>query len=266
MKRSLITELPAREINRHQVEGGDIMVLPVATVEVLGPHLPVGGRMYVADAFATLIAQAVGGMRLPVLAPGPVQGTGRMAGSIDVEEGPLHALVRGVMDDLWQTGWRRILLVTYLDYARYYLPQELYEDRNVAAAGMHLSEMLGGELSARGLGEDSIVVGALRVLGREDLVAKCEEAYARWKKSGKKPAALPEAFAALKKAGCVGVEYPKGYYPLWPGKKLDAEAGAEVLRNAAAERAPALESLRAYNEYLSRRNSRGFLKGNWFRE
>ena len=266
MHRRLITELPSRLINKWQVQGGDICILPVGSVEVLGPHLPLGGRTFVAEAFAKLLAEAADGLYLPPLPLTPVFGTGSLPGTIDVSESEVNRLLRGLMDDMLATGFRRILLVTYLDYARYYLPTEFYEDHEVAAAGIHLNEAFHRQMDSKGIRHDSVVLGALKLLGREDLLAKCLEAAKRWKAEGKEPTPLPESYQQLSKIGIPGVTFPKGYYPMPPTDVLDVDAGAAVIREAVAEKTPALESLRAYNEYLARRKSRGFLRGGWFRD
>lgn len=78
MQRRLITELPSRLINHWQVQGGDICVLPVGSVEVLGPHLPLGGRLFVAEAFAKLLAGAADGLYLPAVPLTPTFGTGNL--------------------------------------------------------------------------------------------------------------------------------------------------------------------------------------------
>ena len=143
LQRHLLSELTSRQCNEYQVQGGDIMLVPVGSVEVLGPHLPVGGHCFVAEAFCRLMAEQVNGLRLPVTPFASVQNTFDRPGSVDVPETIVNGYLRAVMDDLHATGFRRILLVTYLDYLRYYTPQEFYEDHAVAAAGIHLEELLG---------------------------------------------------------------------------------------------------------------------------
>lgn len=266
MHHTLITELPSRLINQHQVQGGDLMVVPVGSVEVLGPHLPLGARGFVAEAFARLLAEAVGGLTLPLLPLTPLGPNGGLVGSIDVDEGPVNHLLRGLLDDLLATGFRRALLVTYLDYARFYIPIEFYEDHQVAAAGIHLHETLHSEITAAGIGEDSVVLGALRILGHEELLAHCLESRKQFLASAGKSVELPTALVQLSRIGIVGARYPKGYCPLPPTDRIDPDKGAELLRRVVAERVPALESLRAYNEYLARRGSRGFIRGSWFRD
>ncbi|HUW55117.1 MAG TPA: creatininase family protein [Planctomycetota bacterium] len=266
MHRRLITELPSRVINKWQVQGGDVCILPVGSVEVLGPHLPMGARTFVAEAFAKLLAEAGDGLYLPPVPLSPVAGAAGLPGTVDVSEPPVNRLLRALLDDMLKTGFRRILLVTYLDYARYYLPVEFYEDHEVAAAGIHLNEALWRPTEKRGIGNDSVMLGALKLLGRDELLAKCLDAAERWKAEGKSAAPLPEAYQEVIKIGVAGVRFPKGYYPMPPTGVIDPDAGAEVLREAAAEKVPALEDLRAYNEYLARRGSRGFLRGGWFRD
>ena len=66
-KHTLIDELPSRLVNEYQTQGGDIMIIPVGSIDAIAPHLPVGARSFVAEAFADLLAKKSGGLRLPVL-------------------------------------------------------------------------------------------------------------------------------------------------------------------------------------------------------
>lgn len=264
MGRHLLTELTSRQCNEYQVQGGDIMLVPVGSVEALGPHLPVGGRCYVAEAFCRLMAERVDGLCLPVTPFGSVPTTFDRPGSIDVPETTANGYLRAVMDDLHATGFRRILVVTYLDYLRYYIPQEFYEDHAVAAAGVHLEEELHGLLRELSLREDSVIVGALRVLNRQDLVAKIEVENRRLLAEGAAQPALPEALVTLQRVGTVGYMYPEEGHPLPPNPDLAGEKGEQALRRAVDDLAPAMESLRDYNAYLARRGvSRGLMWRGW---
>lgn len=260
----LLGELTSRQCNDYQVQGGDVVLAPVGSVEVLGPHLPVGGRCFVAEAFCRLLAEQVNGLCLPVTPYTSAAHTFNHLGGVDVPEEAVNVFLRAVMDDLFATGFRRILLVTTLDYLSYYIPQEFYEDHAVAAAGVHLGELLSRVGREQGVGEDSCIVGALRVLGRDALAAKVEQENRRLIAEGWTPAALPEAVAMLQRVGSIGFAYPKGAYPLPPNSNLSGEKGEQALRRAAAELAPSVESLRTYNEFLAKRTtSRGLLWRGW---
>ena len=264
--RRLMTELPSRVINRWQVEGGDIGILPVGSTEALGPHLPLGGRTFAAEAFAKLLAEEVDGLYLPVLPLTPAFETTGQPGTIDVSEPPVNRMIRAIMDDMLATGFRRILLVTYLDYARYYLPVEFYEDHEVAAAGMSVNEAVWKLVASSEIDNDSVILGALKILGRDDLVAKCLEAAERWKADKRTSAAPTAATRELQTFGFPALRHPKGYTPMPPAEVIDPDAGAEVLREAVRQKAPALDDLRAYNEYLARRHDRGMMRGGRFRD
>ena len=262
--RRLMTELPSRVINKWQVAGGDVCILPIGSAEVLGPHLPIGGRTFVAEAFAKLLAEAGDGLYLPVLPLTPVRGSAKLAGTVDVSALPVHRLIRALMDDMLATGFRRIVLVTYLDYVNYYLPTEFYEDHEVAAAGISVNGAVHQLVQEAGIDNDSVVLGALKVLGRDDLLAKCLAAAERWKQEGRENAPLPKAYETLTKIGYPAVHFPKGFYPMPPGAVIDPDAGAQVLRDAADEKATALEALSRYNHYLARRHDRGMMRGGQF--
>src|SRR5438105_853938 len=111
MRSRQLGELTSRQCNAYQVQGGDIMLVPVGSVEVLGPHLPMGGRGFVAEAFCRLLAEQVEGLILPVTSYASVSHTYDRPGSVDVPETILNSLMRAVLDDLFATGFRRLLLV-----------------------------------------------------------------------------------------------------------------------------------------------------------
>lgn len=263
--RRMITELPARVINRWQVGGGDVAILPVGSAEALGPHLPLGARGFVAEAFARVLAEAGDGLCLPLLPLTPLFGTQAGPGGIDVDEPPVNRLVRSVLDDLVETGFRRIVLVTFLEYAAYYLPQELWEDTKALAVGADLNERLAGPMRAHGVALDSVVLGALKLLGRERLIDKCLAARGTLLAEGFANAPPGESYTKIRKIGVAPARFPSGHYPAPPGERIDVDAGADVVREAALEGVPALEAMRRYNEFIVRRSARGFLKGSWFK-
>lgn len=262
--RSLIIEMTSRQCSAHQLQGGDIMLVPVGSVEVLGPHLPIGGRGFAAEAFCKLLAEQADGLRLPLTPYAPVQSTFDRPGSVDIPALALHTYIRAVLDDLLATGFHRILLVTWDDNLRYYIPQEFYEDHQVAAAGISLGEQLHSYGRDEGVGEDSFILGALRLLGKTDLAQKVESENQRLLAAGFTQPPLPASYQSIRRAGVVGFTYPQGAYPLPPNPALSGEKGERVLRRAAADLAPHLAGLRDYNEHLARRRSaRGMTWRGW---
>ena len=240
------------------------MLVPVGSMEERGRHLPIGCRGFVAVAFCLLMAERVNGLRLPVTPYSSIPNTFDRPGGVGVPDRTINAYIRAVLDDLVATGFRRILLVTYLDYLRYYIPQEVYEDHNIAAAGIHLGESLHRRGRELGIGEGSYVVGALRVLGRNELAERIERENRRLLDEGFKQPSQTEALSALREVGAIGFTYPSGAYPLPPSPNLSGDKGEQALRDVTEELAPAVESLRDYNEFLAKRgSSRGLLWRGW---
>ncbi len=259
MPGDLIIELTSREVNRYLVEGGDIAVVPVGSVEVLGPHLPVGGRCLVAEALGKLLAEEVQGLRLPVTPFSSALHTFGRPGSVAVSETIVNRYVRAVMDDLLAQGFRRILMLSYGEYLAYYISQEFYEDHQVAAAGINILEAV----HRQGVGEDALICGALKVLGKQAVLDKVLAENARLV-GAQQAVPLPDALQRLLRIGTIGFTYPEGAYPIQPNGELSAEAGEKTLREAVTALAPAVASLRDYNDFLAKRSSaRGLTWRGW---
>jgi len=264
MNGHFVLELTSRECQRYLVEGGDIAVIPVGSVEVLGPHLPMGARCFLAEGFAALLAEEVDGVRLPITPFSSAMHTYDRAGSVALPEEIVNSYIRAVMDDALVGGFRRVLLITHLDYLCYYIPQEFYEDHGVAAAGIDVGEATHTFAGADGVGEDSMIVGALRVLGKHDLAQRVISENRRLLDGGTAPAQLPPELARLRRSGQIGFTYPAGGYPIPPNPGLSGERGEEALRKTAAALAPFVDSLRDYNEFLARRwTTRGLMWWGW---
>jgi hypothetical protein len=261
MTPTLITERTSRDVHRYQSGGGDIAILPVGSVEPVARWLPVGARTFVVEAFSHLLAAASGGMRLPAVALTPARTPRRGRGAVDVPERALRAYVRAVLDDLLATAFRRIVLVTYDDYLRYYLPHEFYEDHGVALAGFHMGEALHGACRERGTTEDAVVLGAMHVLGRDELVGKCLDAWERVVPDGGAAAAASPDVAALHAVGSVGVRAALADCGPTSPARPDAAAGRALLEDLATSRAPAFADLGSYNDFLARRADRGMMRG-----
>jgi hypothetical protein len=261
---TLITELTSRECNKYLVRGGDIAIVPVGSVEVLGPHLPIGARCYTAEAFAVLLAERVNGLRIPLTPLSVATNTFDRPGSIAVQEAAVNTYVRAVMDDLLTQGFRRILVISSLDYLSYYIPQEFYEDHGVAAAGIDPREALWRHGRDLNIGEDSLVLGALRVLGMDQLTARVEAENARLLEEQSSAGQPDDDLVTLRDVGSIGFTYPPDSYPIPPNPDLSGEKGEALIRSAVDAMAPDIESLRTYNEFLAKRQtSRGLMWSGW---
>ncbi len=265
MRTRHIMEITSRLCNRYLRDGGDLAILPVGSVEELGPHLPVGGRCFVAEAFAKMMAHEADGLHLPVVPYTPITFGGTRPGSIPVPDSTVNEYLRALMDDLYEQGFRRIVLVTFLDYARYYLPQEMFEDTSAAAAGIHLGEALDEACADTAAGIDDVIAAALEMLGMDAVLEKCLAKNAELAASGESFGVRSEAYANIAPHASIAYRASEGEYLYPPKEGLSAKRGLVALKKAAADSADALSGLAAYRDYLSRRGARGFERGSWYR-
>ena len=264
MSGHFVLELTSRDCQRYLVDGGDIAVIPVGSVEVLGPHLPMGARCFLAEAFAALLAEQVDGVRLPITPFSSAMHSYDRAGSVAIPEEVVNSYIRAAMDDALAGGFRRVLLITHLDYLSYYIPQEFYEDHSVAAAGISVGEAVHAFVRDHGVGEDSMIVGALRVLGKHELAQRVVSENRRLLDGGATSAELSSELKRLRRSGQIGFTYPAGGYPIPPNPDLSGERGEDALRKTVIAPAPFVNSLRDYNEFLAKRQAtRGLMWRGW---
>ncbi len=239
MRTRALIELTSREVADYLRAGGDIAIIPVGSMEARAPHLPVGARVFTTEAFARIVAREVNGLVVPVVPISHAPHTGGRKGSALVPTSVLMRYVRAIMDELRLNGFRRILIVTWHDHLRYYLPQEFYEDTGLPAAGIHMGEELWGEAKG-GLDEADLTAGACRILGREDLAERIAEEAKQEARSGRL-------------TNQVGYSLAEDEWELIPRGRVDAEAGVELMGELARKLVPAIDALSEYASFLGAR-------------
>ncbi|MEC5341993.1 creatininase family protein [Brenneria populi] len=96
-----------------------IIILPVATTEAHGTHLPLGTDTFTAEWIAAELSRKTG---LPALLPTPIRAGASPTFHYDVNGDPIpgtlaighatmHALIKDIVRGLWATGFRKIILV-----------------------------------------------------------------------------------------------------------------------------------------------------------
>ncbi len=260
-----VTEMPSRVANAYLRGGGDICIVPIGSVERVGPHLPLGTRCLVAETLAKMLAEAVDGLYVPVTPYSTVGDTWEQVGSVDVPEETLLVYVRDVVDELVANGFRRIIILTYLDYLRYSLPCEYYEEEDLAIAGVHLREALhryGTDLPQT---ETSLALAAAKILGKDALAKEIQDRTRRLLAGKKSFTQLPDYVVQLRRFANLAYEMGPDGFPVLPGKGASAAKGERILRRMVKDFTPAVDALKEYNDYILRRESRGFQRGGQFK-
>jgi len=256
-----LTEMPSRVANAYLRGGGDILIVPVGSVERVGPHLPLGTRCFVAEALAQMLAGAADGLYLPVIPYGTVADTYEQPGSVDVPEEILVTYVRDTVDEAVRNGFRRIIVLTYLDYLRYALPCEYSEEEDLPIAGVHLREALhryGKDLPQT---ETSLALAAARLLGKDSVVKEIQERTRKLLAEKGKLSTPPDYVVELRRFANLAYELGPEGFPVLPTKGASAAKGERILKQMVKDFLPAIEALGEYQDYVLRRDSRGFQRG-----
>ena len=251
--RYLLDMLPS-EVEAEFANGNDLALLPILSIEQHGPHLVLGTDGYGALALAQELSAMTGGLALPAV-PFCWEGcTNAFAGGVGVREGVFIQYLRSVVKGLWRAGFRRIVILNTHGgnfYAMRDFPNEVLKEDGVPVLtvyGLGPSREANRMLEEAG-GEAAAAAGALRLLGRDDLVAKLldtnRKAVAEFGDSPHVQLEPPSARAS-RRLGNVGHDYSHECLHVQPREHLDPEKGAAALVKAAEGIVPLLEDYRAY--------------------
>ncbi len=234
----------------------DTVLLPILSIEQHGPHLLLGCDGYGALALVQELSALTGALALPPI-PYCWEGcTNAFAGGIGVREGVFLQYLRSVVVGLWRDGFRHIIIVNTHGgnfYALHNLPQQLLAEDGIPLLtfyGMGPAREAHEEMEQAG-GEAGSLVGSLRLLGREDLVAKVEETnrQALAEFGGSVQVHLdPPAALSSQRLGNVGHDYSHECQHVQPNDRLDPARAAAAKQKAVPHLA---ETVQAYREYVA---------------
>lgn len=258
MSAKFFLELSPGEVAAELSRGNDLAILPIYSIEQHGPHLLLGTDGFGAQALAEELGRLTGGLVLPAV-PFCWEGcTNVFAGGIGVREAVFLRYVREVVRALWRAGFRRIVVWNTHggNWAAFHtFPHEVFREDGIPVLCLYglAGAAEGGKLLHQAGGEAALCAGALRMLGREDLVAKVEETNRRAVAEfgdGPRVELEPRAAWESRRLGAVGHDYSHECLHVQPSCRLDPEKGAEAMRRTALRAAELLEGYRAYIEEL----------------
>jgi creatinine amidohydrolase len=87
----------------------DMVIIPVGSVEVFGPHLPLGSDMIIAERLSQRLCEMTNAIMAPVVPVGYTLPLMDFPGTLTVKPGDLGNYLKGIADSLIGWGFRRIL-------------------------------------------------------------------------------------------------------------------------------------------------------------
>ncbi|MGD0113458.1 MAG: creatininase family protein [Armatimonadota bacterium] len=254
MSATMLLEMFPSDVERALRAGNDIAIVPIYSIEQHGPHLLLGTDSYCDEALVRELGRITGGTVLPAIPFSWVGCTNAVPGGVGVREAEFVTYLRGVVRGLWRARLQRIVIWNCHGgnyYAMRTFPHEVFREDGIPVLTIYgLSDMPDGwEMANECGGEAALLAGALRLLGREDLVRKVidtnRNAVAEF---GDRPAVElePRAARESRKLGVVGHDYSHECLHVQPDSRLDPDKGVDVIRKAAAHVAGMLDDFSAY--------------------
>jgi hypothetical protein len=255
MKSRFFLELTTPEVEGYLKRGGDLALLPVGSVEMHGPHMPLGTDTIVARAFCLRLAEAADGLVLPDLAYTWAGATDGFAGTISLDPELLQRTVADITARLVRGGFRRIVIASFHGPN----PRVLYTTaRTLFEAGMPVLLVdLSAPLSPRaeaifpGDKEDSLLVAACEILG----IGLYTEQDLSYEDTAPPSSAHHERLAKL---GTIGWFYQDPRQHACPHRGVSREKGLEFIRLQVESMAATLGDLGAYVEEAKHLANKGF--------
>ncbi len=181
-----LDELTTTEVEAYLKRGGRTALIPAGSVEMHGPHMPIGTDTMIARAFCMRLAAETDGIVFPDVAYSWAGATEGFAGTVSVPPEKFMELVTLIAVKAWKTGFRRIAVVSIHapnDDMMFLCVRRLYEVHGVPAQYVNpcrvqspeAAELFAGKWA--GGEEVSLMLAALDVLGKSRLYSEKELAH-----------------------------------------------------------------------------------------
>ncbi|HHV96852.1 MAG TPA: creatininase family protein [Clostridiaceae bacterium] len=246
-----MAEITSRECKKYLEEGGDLVFVPMGSIERLGPHLPLASKCFVVYAISEALAKRNRGYCLPVLPYSTLYDTYSGAGSMSVDAKILYDYTYDISKELMENGFRRIIFVSYFKEL-YYVIAEFFQEKDLPIAWISPDQIPFPEAKDENTRVTSLVAACLKLCGREDLL---ERLLAENKKHfGKFKGPLSERYplSELRKLGRMGYHFKKDEYEILPVETVLVDEAVAAINKWVEEKVPAVEALKEYAYYISR--------------
>lgn len=252
-----LDELPSAEAARVMARTSAV-ILPVGTVELHGPHLPLACDGLISQAFALKLAEKIDALVAPVEPYSFIGATSKFPGGVSVPFSASIEFLKHIVRGLLASGFEKIFLISFHypnAVALTAVARDMFEETGVPVVNIRPASVVPDELRAKyvdpadgPLCEATLLAGAMRILGKEHLID-----VEAWKDADLEHPE-PEALRRVMKFGNVGHHYPSEMCHQPPRANVDPGKGAAMLEEAAESCANIADDLGVYIEYLRKKN------------
>lgn len=243
--------LNATDLRQH-IKAGIPVLLPVGSMEVHGPHLPLGTDVYIVQALSRLIARRTAVIEMPPVWYSLTDTTNELQGTLNVPREVVAAYVKSICLSLIENNFTRIVVLNIHGRNSLYLPavaSEVFLESDVPVLYIDPYTCFMKELDEAVLGrihnhkkETTLLLAALDILGKKDMLDLLGISTVEVEK--------PESLKHLLSAGQVGYYYNRDEQHISPSAGISPEDGISYLNQVADRLVPLFEDLEAYSAYV----------------
>ena len=229
MKSRFLADLTTPELDAYLATSPTTAILPVGSLEMHGPHQPVGTDMFIARAMSLRLAETTDGLVLPDIQYTWCGATDGFAGTISMAPELVRQTVEAVVLKAHRMGFDRQIILSNHGGNRCVLElavRRVYEMHHIPVAYVRITTPTCPEAEeafagiASGARECSLVLAALHVLGKDGLYSEADVCH-------DDPAPQPpESFAQARAAGAmVGFFYQDSRQHVSPSAQTSLDKG-----------------------------------------
>lgn len=261
MSKLYLHEMTAPEVEQRLAAGNDCAILPVASIEMHGPHLLYGTDAYVAEAIACELARKTGALVLPTVSYTWAGFTGGFAGTISLSPPRVYEHLWAVLEATVAAGFRRVVILSFHGGNRWYAPQlarHFFEETGVPVLQLDVFSRMRADTDELFPGEwkdgweASLLLASLQVLGKSALLPESKAAY-----DGPKPEPMPASLDRVSGYGVVGVYVQALEHHVQPTSKVSRQKGREWITRLVEKSASVFDDLGAWAADAARLRNRG---------
>ena len=250
-------ELTSRQFKGYILNGGDMAVLPVGSMEVMGPHLPIGSKSFAVKALSELICKIHGGLSLPVMPLSPINGK-KALGGVGLDYQVTLDYINDAVCEIFDNGIRRLIIVGFHEELAY-VAAEALQLHDIPAVHINPLQMVTAMEGGRHKQFNNLIAGSLKLLGEDELLVKMLQANDKCLLEGYTAPDDLQPIAGLinvvESSYCSGV-FPHFYgpkeYKILPSANIDADTAACTITAWVKDKTNAFEALSKYCQVFPR--------------
>lgn len=225
----------------------ELILIPVGSIEVHGPHLPLGSDLYIAEAFAYLIGEKIRSIIMPSISYGYANITKNIFGTISIDFSILASYIYNIINNLINLGFEKIIIINIHkdnDLTIKLALTKIFEETNMPVLyinpynGFSKFDELVFSIRDNSYKETSLILASLELLNKKEIVGEIRLPEHKYKK--------PSFLKNLLDIGYIRYEYTNEMEHINPEKKASAEEGKKYMNMVVDEITSKIDYLEDY--------------------